>query len=121
MTTNEILAELRGLYAMTTPHQPMHRMRIAELYQRLEQSLTQEVMVDRDKQMKSILKSELIAQLNKHRENDIYVEFENYEIPVTGVYYDSLSDQLRIKLDPQEVKSVRMLIKEKSIRENIGK
>lgn len=39
INTNDVLDELRGLFNMTTPHQPMHRMRIAELFQRLDNAL----------------------------------------------------------------------------------
>lgn len=69
--------------------------------------------------MKSITKSALVALLNKHRDNDLYVDFEGYEIPIKGVSYDSLSDQLRITLNPQEVKAVKMLIKDRPLRENL--
>lgn len=69
--------------------------------------------------MRSILRSELVKLLERHRDNDTYVDFEGYEIPIKGVKYDSLSDQLRIVLDPQEVKAVKMLIKDKPLRENL--
>lgn len=38
--TNKIVEELRGLFAMAEPHQPMHRMRIAELWDRLDRALS---------------------------------------------------------------------------------
>lgn len=38
--TNKILQELRDLFNMKVPHQPMHRMRIAELFERLDTALS---------------------------------------------------------------------------------
>lgn len=70
--------------------------------------------------MKSILKSELIALLDKHRDNDIYVDFEGYEIPIRDVYYHPEGDQIRVRLDAQEVKAVKMLIKESTLRGNLS-
>lgn len=40
MDTNNILQELRGLFNMAQPHQPKDRMRIAELFERLDRTLT---------------------------------------------------------------------------------
>lgn len=70
--------------------------------------------------MKSMLKSELIRLLENHRDNDILVEFDNYEIPIKGVYYNSQGDQLRITLDVNQVNVVKMLIHEKGLRVKIG-
>lgn len=70
--------------------------------------------------MKSILKSDLIELLEKHRDNDVYVDFDGYEIPIKNVYYDSLSDQIRIRLDPYEARTVKMLIKAKPLKENLS-
>lgn len=38
--TNKVLQELRDLFNMKVPHQPMHRMRIAELFDRLDRALS---------------------------------------------------------------------------------
>lgn len=38
--TTKVVDELRDLFNMATPHQPMHRMRIAELWERLDNALS---------------------------------------------------------------------------------
>lgn len=71
--------------------------------------------------MKSVLKSQLIKLLNLHRENDVVVEFDGYEIPIKGVYYNSDGDQIRITLHPLEVDVVKRIIQEQRLRDKVGK
>lgn len=70
--------------------------------------------------MKSILKSELIKLLDRHRDNDVLIEFDGYDLPIEKVYYDPQADQIRIVSNWSEVNAVKMLIHEKGVRAKVG-
>lgn len=70
--------------------------------------------------MKSILKSELIKLLENHRDNDVKVMFDGYEIPISGISYSSTGDFIAINLHPLEVDTVKRIVQDSPLRQKVG-
>lgn len=62
VNTTEVLHELRQLFAMTR-HEPMHRMRIAELFEILDESLSNEGYLPED--WRGAKRSEIRTRYNR--------------------------------------------------------
>lgn len=66
--------------------------------------------------MKSLLKSQLIELMNKHRDNDVVVDFDGFTIPITRVKYDTNGDQIVLQLYKAEVAIIKNIVGEKAVK-----